>query len=276
MIEFCYKKIEEYLKQITNSLEENVFQQSRRLVREKPVWDFITANISENNPYCCIVISDYKETPMGFLYDTYVEYIITDITHTGSGAATYEITGNHKGNNSYILKITTGGTVGTEPYPQYAIQINGGDWSAPEDIPADGKISIGDGTTFEFEVDGSVVTDDTYEWQTIAKRLNVFKEKGINIKIRTEIWAKKKKELFESGTGYLDQFSNLLIERFVTDGVQCIRQMPGTGIWIQTEFEKENEIVRAALEVTYEGAYYTTKDTKEGALVGELIIEEGG
>ncbi len=273
MIEFCYKKIEEYLKQIENSVSVKVFEQSRRLVREKPDWDFIKANVSVGNPYCCIVISAYKETPMGFLFDTYTDYSKTDITHTGSGTATYELTGNHKGNNSYVLKITTGGTVGTEPYPQYALSFDGGEtFGDPQDIPADGKISIGDGMAFEFEVGGAVVIDDTYAWQTIAKRVSVFKEKGITIKIRTEIWAKKKKELFESEEGYLDQFSNLLIERYVTDGVQVIRQLPGTGRWIQTEFEEENEIVRAALEVTYEGAHYSTK---EDALVGELIIQGG-
>ena len=271
MIEFCYKKIEEYLKQIENSLSVKVFEQSRRLVRERPNWDFIAADVTEDNPYCLISLSGYKENPMGFLFDTYIEYAITDIIRTGTGTAEYQITGNHKGNNSYILKITTGGTVGTLPYPQYTIQINGGDWSTPADIPADGKISLGDGSTFEFEVGGLVVLDDTYSWQTIAKRVNVDKEKEIGIKIRIEIWSKTKKELFETD-GYFSQLTKLLIERYVTDGIQVIKQMPGTAYWIQSEFEKENEIIRGALEVAYLGAYYTTK---EDALVGELVIQGG-
>ena len=271
MIEFCYKKIEEYLKEIKNSQEEYVFQQSRRLVRENPDFDFIAANVTEDNPYCLISISGYKENPRGFLFDIITEYEITEIEHTGTGIATYQITGNHKGNNSYVLKITTGGTVGTEPYPQYSIQINGGDWSTPVDIPADGKILIGDGTTFEFEIGDLVVVDDTYSWQTIAKRVNVFKEKEIDIKIRIEIWAKTKKELFETG-GYFSQLSSLLIDRYVTDGEQFIRQLSGSPHWLQSDFEKENEITKGAQEVIYHPAIFTTK---EDALVGELIIQGG-
>jgi len=271
MIEFSYKTIEHYLKQIENSLSVKVFQQSRRLVREKPVWDFIKANVTENNPYCLISISDYKESAMGFLFDTYVDYSVSDITHTGTSAATYQITGSHKGNNSYILKITTEGTIGTAPYPQYSLQVNGGNWSAVAEIPADGKISIGDGTTFEFEVGGVVILDETYAWQTIAKRINVTKDKEIQVGIRIEIWAKTKKELFETG-GYYKQLSAQLTERYVTDGEQVIQQMPGSSRFFQSDFEKQNNIVRGVQTIIYNGATYTTK---EDALVCEFKIEGG-
>lgn len=268
MIETCFGFLEYYLKQIKNSEETYVFEESRRLVREKPDFDFIIANVSENNPYCLVNIADYRETPLGFLFNTYCEYEITDVAHTGTGTATYQVAGDHKGNNTYVLKISTGGTIGVEPYPQYQLKVNEDPYSDPADIPADGKIAIGDGTTFEFEVNGEVVTDDTYEWQTIAKRVNVTKEKEIELKLRTEIWAKTKKELFETG-GYFDQLSQLAIERYVTDGVQVIYQSPGPSRWIQSRFETENNLIRGALEVSYRGSIFSIK---EDALVCELIM----
>ena len=269
MLEFCFTQLEYYLKKIQNTDEDYVFQQARRMVREKPDWDFIAANVQEKNPYCLITIADYKETSIGTFFNTYTEYYITDIAHTGTGTATYEITGKHEGNNSYILRISTGGTVGTIPYPQYQLKINE-EMYLPADIPADGKIAINDATTFEFEVGGIVVLDDTYSWQTIARRVNVQKEKDIETRFRIEIWAKTKKELFETD-GYYDQLSKLLIERYVTDGVQVIRQSPGTSRWIQSEFEKQNDLVRGALEITYKGAIYTTT---EDALVCKIQFEE--
>lgn len=269
MLEFCFTQLEYYLKKIQNTDEDYVFQQARRMVREKPDWDFIAANVQEKNPYCLITIADYKETSIGTFFNTYTEYYITDITHTGTGTATYAITGKHEGNNSYILEISTGGTIGTIPYPQFELSINGG-VPRTEDIPADGKIAINDATTFEFEVGGIVVLDDTYSWQTIARRVNVQKEKDIETRFRIELWAKTKKELFETD-GYYDQLSKLLIERYVTDGVQVIRQSPGTSRWIQSEFEKQNDLVRGALEITYKGAIYTTT---EDALVCKIQFEE--
>lgn len=266
MIEFCFMQIEYYLKQIKNTLDEYVFQKPRRLVREKPDYDFIKASVSENNPYCLIVSANYKETPFGGLFNTYSEYCITTIVHQGSGTADYELTGSHEGNNSYVLKITLGGIIGTPPHPKYILTKNG--IVGPEsEIPVDGKIPIGDATIFEFEVGGVVVLNDTYTWQTIAKRVNVSKEKEIDFGLHITIWAKTKKEIFESD-GYLDQLSKFLIERYVTDGVQVIRQSPGVSRWIQGEFEIENNLVCGALDVLYSGAIYSQK---EDALVCKVL-----
>lgn len=269
MIETCFEQFEYYLKQVKNAAEDYVFLQARRLVREKPDYDFITASVTEHNPYCLVVINDYQEKSLGYLFNTYTEYAITDIDHEGTGTATYEITGYHEGNNSYVLKISQGGIVGTEPYPQYQIKINDGAFGDPTDVPADGEISLPDNTTFAFEVGGLLVADDTYSWQTIAKRINVFKEKEITVKLRADIWAKTKKELFETD-GYVHQVSQLLIERYVTDGTQVITQRPGPSRWVQSEFEKEHQLVRGALEVTYVGAQYRLV---EDALVCKFVME---
>ena len=268
MIAFCFTQLEHYLKQIKNVDEDYVFQQSRRLVREKPDFDFIAANVTENNPYALITIADYKEISFNSFYDTYAEYYVTAIVHAGTGTAAYEITGSHEGNNSYVLKISQGGIVGTPPLPQYQLKINDGVYSAPADIPADGKIEIGDATTFEFSVGGEVVTNDTYTWQTIARRVNVKKDKEINLHLRAAIWAKTKKELFETG-GYFSQLSQLLIEPYVTDGIQVIRQSPGPSRWIQSDFEKEHNLVAGAIEIDYAGSlFHTTYD----ALACRLVL----
>lgn len=268
MIEFCFTQLEYYLKQIKNSAEEYPFQQARQLVREKPDIDFITAHVAKDDPYCLISIADYKETPLGNFFDTYIQYEISDIIHTGTGTAAHQITGDHEGNNSYILKITAGGIIGTEPYPEYSLKINDGEFSTPQDIPGDGKIAIGDGTTFEFEVGSTVVTNDEYAWQTFALRINIHKEKILEIKFRVDIWAKTKQELFQTD-GYFDQLSKLIIDRYVTDGVQVIHQSPGPSRWIQSEFEREHNLIHGALEISYTGAIYTTT---EDALVCKLVM----
>jgi len=268
MIEPCFTQLEYYLKQITNESEELPFTQPRRLVREKPDFDFIKASVSEGNPYCLITIADYAENPLGTLFRTYITYTVGSITHLGTGTATYAITGDHEGNNTFLLEITTSGIIGTEPYPQYRLKQNDGEFSTPQDIPADGAIAIPDNTIFTFEVGGAVVADDTYAWQTFALRANITKEKAITLRLRAAIWAKTKKELFATG-GYFDQLSKLLVDRFVTDGEQAIRQSPGPSRWIQGEFERENDLIQGALEITYQGAIYSSR---EDALVCKVVL----
>jgi hypothetical protein len=235
-----------------------VFAQPRRLIREKPDIDFIVASVKENEPYCCITINDYQEKKFGTLFDIYSEYIKSSITHLGIGDATYQITGNHQGNNSFQLKISSGGIIGDSPAPQYRLKINDGSYSDPADIPDSGKILIGDGTTFEFTVGGTVVAGDAYSWTTTAQRVNVYKEKEITFKLRADIWTKTKKELFMAG-GYFDQLSRLMIDRYVTDGEQVIYVSPSPSRWIQSEFEQENNLIRGAQEIAYQGAIYTQK-----------------
>jgi len=258
MIEFCFTQLEYYLKQIKNSQNQYVFQASKRLVREKPDFDFVIANVIENNPYCLIVISDYKETLFNSFFDTYPEYYITNVIHSGTGSAEYEITGNHEGNNSYVLTIITGGTIGGgPPYPEYNLAINGKP-GATQIIPADGKIPIGDGTTFEFEIGGEVVQNDIYSWSTVARRVNINKEKEIEFKLRVTIWSRTKKELFATDDGYFAQLSNLINEPFVTDGIQFIRQSPGPSRWLNGPFEQGNNLICGAIEISYQGAMYRT------------------
>jgi hypothetical protein len=258
MIEFCFTNLEYYLKQIKNSDDVAVFALPRRLVREKPDIDFIKANVKEKNPYCLITIADYNETKFGILFDNYPDYFISDIAHVGKSSAAYQINGNHQGNNSYILKIAAGGTIGTEPYPTYQLKVNDDNWTDPAEIPASGIIPIEDNLTFNFQVAGIVITDDTYSFQTTAQQIKVYKEKEIIIKYRVEIWAKTKLELFQTG-GYFDQLSQLMIDRYVTDGIQIINLSPSGARWIQSEFETEHSLIRGAQEFTYQGAIYTKK-----------------
>jgi len=269
MIEFCFQKLESYLKQIKNSQNEYVFQKSRRLIREKPDYDYITARVTENDPYCLITIDDYKETDYGSFYDTYTEYYITAINHTGSGTTKCSISGNHEGNNSFILKISQAGIIGTPPLPEYQLKRNDQEFTPSAQIPADGRIAIGDGTTFAFEIGEEVIAEDAYTWSTIARRVNIIKIKEINLTLRATIWSKTKQELY-SETGYLTQLSSLIKERFVTDGIQVVRQSLGPARFLQGPFETENNLVCGALNVSYTFSLY---ETRYDALATRLILE---
>lgn len=258
VIEFCFSTIEYYLKQVENSDKQKVFAQSRRLVREKPDFDFIRASVTAKNPYCLNTISDYQEQRFGYLFDTYPDYRITDIVHQGTGSEKFLLEGKHQGNNAYILKISTAGTVGPDTTAAYQLKINKEEYTDPLTVPADGIIPIEDNLSFNFEIGEDLVEDDTYSFETVALQIKVYKEKEITLKILTEIWSKSKQELFATG-GYFDQLSKLVIERYITDGVQVINVSPSSARWVQSEFEAENELVRGALETVYQGALYTKK-----------------
>lgn len=98
----------------------------------------------------------------------------TDITHVGTGQATFVKGGTPNGEYDVVLEITQGGALNAA---QYKVSLDGGDsWSQIKTVPVDGIVDTGTGITITFSeaVDPatSFVAGDTYSFKTTAPSMS--------------------------------------------------------------------------------------------------------
>lgn len=99
----------------------------------------------------------------------------TAVTRTGTGTATYALSGSPNDDYEVILRIVKGGTVNEA---QYEVSVDGGDnFSPKKTIPTNGAVPIGDtGMTITFtpnatDPETSFVEGDEYRWKAKAPQM---------------------------------------------------------------------------------------------------------
>lgn len=101
---------------------------------------------------------------------------IGDVTHTGTGAATYATSGTVTGTRKFIIEIITGGASATATYRKSS--DGGATWSAELTTPASGApISLAAGVSIAFTNDAtpsaSFVSGDKYEFSCTGPTASV-------------------------------------------------------------------------------------------------------
>ncbi|WP_427340607.1 DUF2586 domain-containing protein [Caloranaerobacter sp. DY30410] len=100
---------------------------------------------------------------------------IGNVTHTGTGEATYNLTGSPNNNYEVVLEILTDGALNEATY-RYS--IDGGDnFTGEKTMPADGVVNIeGTGITINFTEaatpENSFKAGDTYTFKTTAPKMS--------------------------------------------------------------------------------------------------------
>jgi len=142
------------------------------------------------------------------------------ITHEGEGTEDVELSGAHRGNNRYVLEITESGTIGTDgSYELRKTPWTGSDWGtevvvSSGSIPASGKIEVGNGSIFEFTLNGNVVLGDTYSWETEAYKVSHVQGRAVTLNAKIEFYFFKPLEQIWKDYNPLDQMLLFFGSRF--------------------------------------------------------------
>lgn len=139
---------------------------------------------------------------------------VSTITHVGTSTKHYKLSGTPTGAYSYVLQIKAGGFFGVATYK---LSNDGGTIFGPDTIvPQGGKITIGDGSTFEFFGSGILVSADTYSWITEMTRTDVYRSYVFSGAVDMEIVAATEDEfsgvVADDHVGYRDQLIALFTE----------------------------------------------------------------
>lgn len=167
-----------------------------------------------------------RQAPSETIYDP------GSVVHTGTGTATVELTGSHRGNNKYRLVITASGEVGVDgEYELFESEWTGSEWDTETSvasgiIPVDGKISVGNGQTVNFETGETVVADDVYSWETEAYKIGSILGRNVVARFTVDIYLWKPLEIHVSPNNLLNQvlllfnYRHWLVESFAGHGVE--------------------------------------------------------
>lgn len=171
----------------------------------------------------------------------------------------------HSGNNSYVLTITASGTVGIDgAYDLSRTPWTGSAWGTTESvsfgsIPTDGRIDVGNGTTFVFALNEPVVADDTYSWETEAYRVTNQEIRDATVTINAYIYAQTEEEAIGSG-GYLDQLmlmfhkKNLAAELYDSHYETVTEEMRDMNV--TPEIDGEQTVYRITISLLYTGKVF--------------------
>ena len=211
-----YKIIRKFSSILGNSItgrdSSKVFKSDSRRSIDFPDLAELEKIVQKDEPYMNLLIGKQKFQE-DYSYVDYSDVIeISDITHEGISSISYEIVGDHRGNNNYILEIIQSGPLGTA---MYKLSGDGGEtFSAPCAIPGDGQISVGDGTSFIFS-EGSLTSGDRYLWATTSIRKERYRTDSFTITLHVHIYTRLKCELVgdEKYDGYLDIIETLVREK---------------------------------------------------------------
>jgi hypothetical protein len=171
--------------------------------------------ITENKPFMSLYAGSQKYVRNWGLVKQVLDKSITEVVHEGGSTLQFELTGTHRGNNDYVLKIVQGGDPGTATY---RLSTDGGETFGDETtVPAGGEIDIGDGTILAFSGTGQFVSGDTYSWKTISLMKYTYRSHVYSGTVNIELLAFTEKELCgdeEAGfTGYMDQLVELFADK---------------------------------------------------------------
>ena len=243
-----------------------------RYTTEFPDYEFIEkADVKANQPYMAIVIASQSYNPNYYLADRQDIQTISDITHTGTSIASYALSGTHRGNNSFAIRIAASGALGVA---QYEWSKDGGEiYTSPQIVPANGQIDNGDGTIFIFGDEGDLVMGDVYTWDTVSLKELTYHTDTVNYNVSIQLYVNNADELFgKTGfTGYLDQLRKIFIEnRAITDGDYIYRVSLNKKA--QPYSDSRAGKYRGLLSVIVEGALYYKKQVPLIGAVTEEIV----
>jgi len=264
-VSWCYDRVEEGLTALENPYQAMVFAQGSRVVGRERL-DPRVATLSQG-PTAVLHVGGVVLLNATGYGGPEVIYRNGDgsIVHTGTGTEEVSLTGTHSGNNRYVLEITSSGTVGSGG--GYELRKNpwtGSEWGEEEvvssgSIPSDGKIEVGNGSTFVFTVGENVVQGDTYFWETEAYRVTNQQIRNATVPITAEIETVNEEEIIGSG-GYLDQLMLMFAKKHLAaelyDGhyEEVTEEM--NGMSVTSYIENEQTLYRIDLTVHYTGKVF--------------------
>jgi len=188
---------------------------------------------------------------------------ITGIIHEGSSTLMYELTGEHRGNCSYILKIVEGGDPGVATY---TLSNDGGEsWSETYTIPGSGEVVIGDGTTMVFSGYGQFIADDAYSWQTVSLQINTYRTHRLTGQISIDMIAADSDEM----ENYHGQLISLLSKETGFNNGGSIINISIANTYTPIEDDRIMKY-RVAVTIGIDGALYITKQIP---LAGLITVE---
>lgn len=264
-VSWCYDRVEEGLTALENPSQAMVFAQGSRVVGRERL-DPRAVTLSQGPTAVLHVGQVTLSNAVGYGGPELL-YRVGTIVHTGTGMGEDKVSleGAHSGNNSYVLEITESGQVGTGgSYELRKTPWTGSDWGEEEvvssgAIPADGKISVGNGSTFVFTVGENVIQGDTYSWEAEAYRVTNQRIRDVTVPIDAEIEAATEEEVIASG-GYLDQLmlmfarKKLAAELYDDHYEEVTEEM--TGMSVTPEIEGEQTTYRVTVSLCYTGKVF--------------------
>lgn len=264
-VSWCYDRVEEGLTALQNPFQAMVFAQGSRVIGRERL-DPRVATLSQG-PTAVLHVGGVVLLNATGYGGPEVIYRNGDgsIVHTGTGTEEVSLTGTHSGNNRYVLEITSSGTVGSGG--AYELRKNpwtGSEWGEEEvvssgSIPSDGKIEVGNGSTFVFTVGENVVQGDTYFWETEAYRVTNQQIRNAEVLINAHIYAQTEEEVIGSG-GYLDQlmlmFHRKTLAAELYDGHYETVTEEMTGMSVAPEIDGEQTTYRITVSLHYEGKVF--------------------
>ncbi|TKJ41321.1 hypothetical protein CEE36_08375 [candidate division TA06 bacterium B3_TA06] len=266
-VSWCYDRVEEGLTALQNPYQAMVFAQGSRVVGRERL-DPRVATLSQGPTAVLHVgqVALYNAQGYGgpeVIYRNGADGIVH--TGTGMGKDKVSIDGNHSGNNSYVIEITESGEVGSGgKYELSKTPWTGSEWGEEEvvssgSIPSDGKIEVGNDSTFVFQLNENVVQGDTYSWETEAYRVTNQQIRNATVPITAEIETVNEEEIIGSG-GYLDQlmlmFARKKLAAELYDGhyEEVTEEM--NGMSVTSYIENEQTLYRIDLVVHYSGKVF--------------------
>jgi|GEM_PF-2046033 len=262
-VSWCYDRVEQGLSNLENPSLAKVFAVGSRVIgREKR--DPRTALLSQGPTAVLHVGSITLANATGYC-GREVLYDKGTIIHTGTGTESVSLTGNHAGNNRFVLEITSTGTVGTDgQYLLLKIPWTGSEWGTETevssgDIPADGRIACSNGTHFEIETGQTVVDDDTYSWETAAYRVLNQQIRDAVIPVTAEITAQTEDEAVGEG-GYMDQLMLMFAHKRLSaelydDHFEDVSEEM-TSMSVTPVIENQQTVYRIDIVIKYKGRVF--------------------
>lgn len=243
---------------------------TKRYSVQFPDYDFIErADVQENKPYMALVISSQTFNPNYHLADKNTIQTISDITHQGSSAASYVLTGTHRGNNKFAIRIAASGALGIA---QYQWSKDGGDnYTSAQVVPLNGQIINGDGTTFTFGSEGNLVMGDVYLWETVSMMENTYCTDAVVYNVSIQLYTSTQIELFGNTgfTGYLDQLRQFFVGHRAIDDSEYIYRV-SLNKKAQPYSDTRAGKYRGLLTIVIEGALYHKKQVP---IIGATTVE---
>lgn len=243
-----------------------------RATLEFPDYDFLeNVDVKKDEPYMALIISSQAYSSMHRLVEKTAIQTVSEIEHQGSSQASFDLSGTHRGNNDFVLEIVTSGSPGAA---EYRLSKDGGEsFGEVQTVPADGQVTIGDGTTLTFGAEGDLVAGDSYFWQTISMMELKYRTDELSIRTIIELYTADEIELLgdDNFTGYLDQLRSFFIEqRAIHDGEHIFRVNLDRKAQPYSDFRGGK--FRGVISVIIEGALYYKKQVPLiGALAEEVV-----
>ncbi|TET23428.1 MAG: hypothetical protein E3J71_02300 [Candidatus Stahlbacteria bacterium] len=265
-VSWCYDRVEEGLTALENPFQAMVFAQGSRVVGRERL-DPRAVTLSQG-PTAVLHVSSIALANAKGYGGPEVIYRNGDgsIVHTGTGTEEVSLTGTHSGNNSYVIEITESGEVGSGgKYELRKTPWTGSAWGTEEVVSSgpipteDGKIDVGNGSTFSFTLDEEVVAGDTYAWETEAYKVTNQQIRNATVSISAHIYAQNEEEVIGSG-GYFDQlmlmFHRKTLAAELYDGHYETVTEEMTGMSVAPEIDGEQTTYRITVSLHYEGKVF--------------------